>query len=465
MLAAERIETRPDSPLAVRLAEATSWRERLRQSWPGARWVTSLPAQEYLTRASRLPPARNRQVMKDLVGFEVDHELGLGESGYCFGYELLEMNRKEASALIAVARRETVNLAAEWGSGPARFQPRISIGPVALRELLNAGPRIRNRRKSGVPQNCITLGIARDQLQILTARSGIVGSLRMISLPPDLTESESLDLVLRHARRALQALRAADSSESPRSASIYTDSAPDERLKRKIEEALPLQVVFLDPWSSFEVSQMARAIPPEERGAFACATGLALAGFRSSSLDLWERPTTSRWKPYATQIRRAVAPAAVAVSLLLGLAYSPHSPWRITRDMERQHAYARTLLSNLRRASASESTGRYPRVQDMAGLAEETRRDASFGPELLRELSERLPKAASISELSFDQGKAVTFRGVVTNHEMLAQLITATRAIPLFLDVQLTSARTSTSRQGDSGIEFQMAARIGAATQ
>jgi len=213
---------------------------------------------------------------------------------------------------------------------------------------------------------------------------------------------------------------------------------------------LPVEVG--DPWEGMLISEACAHTVREPAAAFAVATGLAKAGLdREPAVNLMPR----RIAEERVQRRReltvvAVLGAAATLLLAILLAGAPGLRARYA-DLENVKAQ----VKNVRRAiPRNGSTLRAEAVAVKAAVKSIDRADTT-PLELLRRLSENLPRGVWLTEFSFEPGKAAVLKGGAVSNSAVADAVDSVNQLGRLDPVTLDYSNLARG-EGGQGYEFQI---------
>lgn len=217
---------------------------------------------------------------------------------------------------------------------------------------------------------------------------------------------------------------------------------------------LPVQIG--DPWNGMSLSEVCSYTLRESSAGFAVATGLALTGLDGRSfINLMPRHIADDRLRRRREVALLGGMGAAALALFVWSIVGASGLRERSQELDIQRSQVAKVRADIRRAG--------PDLRPSAALVSQTVQDIEKKEtgclELLRELSENLPRSVWLTELSFESGKSVVLKGGSLSNAAVADAVDMISLLGLFDSVALEYSNLARG-EGSQGYEFQITCKV-----
>lgn len=218
-----------------------------------------------------------------------------------------------------------------------------------------------------------------------------------------------------------------------------------------LSRAAGLPVEIGDPWAGMRLTQVSSRTVREPSAAFAVATGLARAGLdRAASVNLMPRHIAAEQRRRRREVAAVAGMGATSLALLIALIVGAPEMASEKAELARLSAKVQEARRQVRRASVA-----YPEAAAVSAMVKQVERADINGLELLRSLSENMPRSVWLSEFSFESDKSVVLKGGALSNAAVADAVDALSMLEVFDSVALDYSNLS-SGEDAQGYDFQI---------
>jgi len=435
-----------------------------RQPLRAAAVATGVPMSWATVRTIELPPAKPEDVAR-IVRFEAESHIPLPLDDVEFDHSLLSRNGSRQEVLIAACRKslvaarlvplERLGLRVEGVDVNALATVNcfaadpIALGGVALIDLGTETTEVSILDRQGIPRlmrslsvggAALTRAIAQDTGLDLDAaetekkQNGLCG-------PAGERYEEGLETqphvaawaeeLVEEVRRSLQAFRAAPGGGPVERLLLLGGGAMTLGLIAFLADRLGLPVQIGQPWERFDVAPEVT----EQSHLFAVATGLALdRRERLADINLLPRMPADAWARRQRQANLLWGMALILMVFVLGSVGVRWSVGRKANQLKGMQAQIDLLEQHVQELP---TVGNLPQqVETLRRLAAEARAGSNW-LDILRDVSERKPPGAWLTDLSCDKNRSAVFKGIALSQVAVEDLMDALHETNHFAEVRL----------------------------
>ena len=213
-----------------------------------------------------------------------------------------------------------------------------------------------------------------------------------------------------------------------------------------------LSVEVGDPWQGMLVSEVCVHTAQEPAAVFAVATGLAMAGLgRKPVVDLMPRRIAEERALRRKELTVLTSLGAAALLLLIVLIAG--APGLRAKSAELRSL--RDRIAHVRRDTRSRGPSLHAQAKALNDAVKAIGSNDASPLELLRRLSENLPRSVWLTELSMEPGKAAVLKGGAASNSSVADTVDILTELDAFKSITLDYTNLAAG-DGSQGYEFQI---------
>ena len=440
----------------------------------------SMPASACSVKFARLPETRAKETAK-MVYYEAETQIPLPLNDLVWGYSVADQAGDDGlrQVVIAAARRETVAEIVSGMEEPMLPDSSLQVSTLAGRRALSpeaddsvilldmdedwadltavSGKEILSCRSTNLGVGTLVAAAAADLDIELEEAEELIGQWTFSKLcaPSQGKTGQSavegwVDSIVLELRRS--ALSAVSSGGLPVSSIILSGrGAAVSGIAEVIAEKINLPVEIGNPWAEMQLGAVVKHGKDYLPAEFTVATGLAISAAESTgSINLMpgehKEARIRQRRERAAMLGLGIAAAVLFITILLGQIGIR------TKSAELDDLKGRVAVA--RHAAVSVQPGLAKEVSAMQRIADAVQ-NSSTPIEVLRRISQGLPKSCWISELRFDAGKLVVLRGGALSDSAVADAVYQLSGAGVFESVSMDYCNLGT---GDNKqvYEFQI---------
>ncbi len=397
-----------------------------------SRTVWSLPTNSCSVKFAQLPKANPADTAR-MARYEAESQIPIPLGDLVWGYSAAKPARGEelSQVVIAAARRaiveETAGMLESAGVAStaamvaslaeARSLKSSLVGDepaliVSIGEIWTSLTTV----KGGQVTSCRSVHIGVDELQGADANTdGDAGS---SDSQPD---AQWIEKLASEIRRSALFSTTGLGGKSIGTAILTGDGAAFLGLAQALARDTGLTVKTGDPWGGMAMSEVAAHNKHYVPASFAVATGLAIAGLeRGAIINLMPDGRAEELLKRRKQVLTMGALASVAVVLLVFLLLGQSG---ISAKSDELDALRMQKASAQRKQTTSVQPEMRTTTATIRKIVAELGKKPQSPLEVLRLLSENLPKSCWLTELRFDAGKSVVMKGNALSNSAVADTV------------------------------------------
>ncbi|MBP6962998.1 MAG: pilus assembly protein PilM [Armatimonadetes bacterium] len=259
--------------------------------------------------------------------------------------------------------------------------------------------------------------------------------------------AESLALEM---RRSAVSVPSKESDQRPRQAVIVGEIADVPAVAEDLSRRTGLHVSIGDPWRGLETSLVVGHSMKESPAAFAAATGLALSGFSGTDgINLMPHHRSEERARRRRQLITLSSLGAVALALLAALLAGRSGIAERSAELNLIRSEVGLVRQEIQRAGPDLRVG----AANVGRMVRDIEEDKVSPLELLRRISEVLPRGIWLTEFASQRGKTLVLKGSGLSNSAIADSVDMLNQLGLFKDVTLDFSSLAKSGQT---YEFQI---------
>jgi len=207
-----------------------------------------------------------------------------------------------------------------------------------------------------------------------------------------------------------------------------------------------------NPWDGMRLSQVCSHTLREAPAAFAVATGLAMMGLDGrQSINLTPRRLAEERAVKRREVGAVAVMGALAIALLFSLVAGAHSLKEKSAELTGLKLEVKSLQRRVRLAGPSVRT----EAGAVTAMVKCIQSKDTSCLELLRRLSESLPRSVWLSEMSFENGENVVLKGGSLSNSSVADAVDSLVQLETFESVTLDYSNLGRGEAGQT-YDFQI---------